>query len=157
MFLFASAAAALGPHHSGASASAAASAGSAGGAGGAVEYIDVASLTQLSKFTGGQSYYYPGFTYSRAHSKLAAELSRNVLRSTGWESVVRIRPSAGLKLKAFYGNFYLRGADLLALPVIDSDKVRLHPLPWPWFVRLFVCVVLCGAVWCCVVLCGDVM
>ncbi len=35
---------------------------------------------------------------------------------------MRVRASKGMKIGAFHGNYYLRGADLLALPTCDADK-----------------------------------
>ncbi len=36
---------------------------------------------------------------------------------------MRIRCSKGLRISAFYGHFFIRSTDLLALPACDSDKV----------------------------------
>lgn len=90
-------------------------------AGGSV-YQDLPSLGALTKYTGGQCYYYPGFTKERDCRKLAAELHRNVTREIAWESVMRIRCSKGLRISSFYGHFFVRSTDLLALPACDADK-----------------------------------
>lgn len=50
------------------------------------------------------------------------ELSHNLERLTGWEAVMRIRCSKGLKISSFHGHFFIRSTDLLALPTIDPDK-----------------------------------
>jgi len=86
------------------------------------QYIDLASLSPLSKFTGGQLYHYPGFDASRDADTFAHDLRRTLLRNTGFEAVMRVRCTKGVKVHAFHGNYYLRGADLLALPNIDCDK-----------------------------------
>ena len=49
---------------------------------------------------------------------------RNLRRETAWEAVMRIRCSKGLRIAAFFGHFFIRSTDLLALPACDSDKVR---------------------------------
>lgn len=36
---------------------------------------------------------------------------------------MRIRCSKGLRINAFYGHFFIRSTDLLALPACDADKV----------------------------------
>ena len=36
---------------------------------------------------------------------------------------MRIRCSKGLRINAFYGHFFIRSTDLLALPACDTDKV----------------------------------
>ena len=90
-------------------------------AGGSV-YQDLPSLGALAKYTGGQCYYYPGFSKDKDSKKLLEELERNVSRETAWESVMRIRCSKGLRISSFYGHFFVRSTDLLALPACDADK-----------------------------------
>ena len=50
--------------------------------------------------------------------------SHNLTRETAWEAVMRIRCSKGLRISAFFGHFFIRSTDLLALPACDVDKVR---------------------------------
>lgn len=90
-------------------------------AGGSV-YQDLPSLGALAKYTGGQCYYYPGFNKDKDARKLNAELERNVTREIAWESVMRIRCSKGLRISSFFGHFFVRSTDLLALPACDADK-----------------------------------
>eukprot|EP00743_Colponemidia_sp_Colp-15_P004729 GILK01005094.1.p1 GENE.GILK01005094.1~~GILK01005094.1.p1 ORF type:complete len:1028 (-),score=137.62 GILK01005094.1:96-2873(-) len=85
-------------------------------------YIDVATIGQLSKLTGGDLYYYPQFMADRDGDKFRSELQHCLSRQTGWEGVFRIRVSRGWKITAFHGHFCVRGSDLLALPNVDSDK-----------------------------------
>ena len=85
-------------------------------------YQDLASVGALPKYTGGQCYYYPGFSKDKDTSKFHAELNRNVTRETAWEAVMRIRCSKGLRISSFYGHFFVRSTDLLALPTCDADK-----------------------------------
>ncbi len=90
-------------------------------AGGSV-YQDLPSLGALAKYTGGQCYYYPGFNKDKDSRKLDAELHRNLTREIAWESVMRIRCSKGLRISSFFGHFFVRSTDLLALPACDADK-----------------------------------
>lgn len=84
--------------------------------------MDLPSLAALPKYTGGSLYYYPAFQPQRDGAKLTAELARNLTRETAWEAVMRIRCSKGLRISAFYGHFFIRSTDLLALPACDADK-----------------------------------
>lgn len=84
---------------------------------------DVASLAALPKYTCGHLYYHPRFIGQRDAPKLRAELHRNLTRPTGWEAVMRIRTSRGLRVSAFHGHFFVRSSDLLALPQVTC------PLP----------------------------
>ena len=85
-------------------------------------YQDLPSIGALPKYTGGQCYYYPGFSKDKDGNKLMAELERNITRETAWEAVMRIRSSKGLRISSFYGHFFVRSTDLLALPACDADK-----------------------------------
>jgi protein transport protein SEC24 len=54
-------------------------------------------LACLPKFTGGQTYYYPGFNAQRPEDaeKFAHEFSHFLQNETGLEAVLRIRASRG--------------------------------------------------------------
>jgi len=83
---------------------------------------DLASLGALPKYTCGQLYYYPGFAAARDGGRLAAELEHNIRRPTGWEAVMRVRCSKGLRISAFHGHFFVRSTDLLALPQVGGGR-----------------------------------
>ena len=89
---------------------------------GANSYLDLATVGQLCKHTTGSVYYYPNFSDVTMGERLSRELQHNLLREQGWEAVMRVRVSRGLRISAFHGHFFIRGTDLLALPNIDSDK-----------------------------------
>ncbi|KAK9811733.1 hypothetical protein WJX72_009241 [[Myrmecia] bisecta] len=86
------------------------------------QYTDLASLGSLPKYTCGQVYYYPGFNAQRDGVKVHNEIVHNLTRTTGWEAVMRIRCSKGLRISNFHGHFFIRSTDLLALPQVDPDK-----------------------------------
>jgi len=87
------------------------------------QYADVASLTPLSKYTNGRVHFYPGFASKQDASKLYGNLVRKLTAPTGFEAVMRVRCTRGLKAIAFYGNYYIRGQDLLTLPNVNPDDV----------------------------------
>lgn len=109
-------------------------------------YVDLATVSTISKYTGAQVYFYPGFSRAATVSlaaganlspygavaaghkgvqmRLRQDLLRVLTRYTGFEAVMRIRTSQGINVNAFYGNFFIRGKDLLALPNVDSDKAH---------------------------------
>ena len=85
-------------------------------------FLDVATLSDLNKLTGGQLYFYPNYNSAAHAKKFTKELTRCLIRTQGWEAVVRVRASKGVRISEYHGNFFMRGSDLLALPGIDSDK-----------------------------------
>lgn len=86
------------------------------------QFQDVATIGFLPKYTGGQIYFYPGFNAARDSDKFGSELMRCLTRETAFEAVMRIRMSKGFRVSSYYGNFFNRASDLLALPNCDSDK-----------------------------------
>jgi len=86
--------------------------------------VDLATLTGISKFSGGQVQHFPG--YHTVHNtpmaaKFEAALRRYLTRKIGFEAVMRIRCTRGLALHTFHGNFFVRSTDLLSLPNINPD------------------------------------
>ena len=51
-----------------------------------------------------------------------AEINRNLTRHTGWEAVMRIRVSRGVRISSFHGHFFVRSSDLLSLPQVASFR-----------------------------------
>uniref|UniRef100_A0A7S1B6V7 Protein transport protein SEC24 n=1 Tax=Corethron hystrix TaxID=216773 RepID=A0A7S1B6V7_9STRA len=86
-------------------------------------YIDAASLGELPRRTAGQLYSYPSFDATTDGPKFVSELRRTLTRETAFEAVMRVRCTKGFKINHFYGNFHIRGTDLLALPNCTSDSV----------------------------------
>lgn len=85
-------------------------------------YTDVATLSVLPQFTSGQTIYYPAYNAEKDAEKFAGDLTHVLTRETGWEAVMRVRATHGVKVSAHYGNLYIRSTDLMALPTVDSDK-----------------------------------
>merc|ERR1719361_1493666 len=87
-------------------------------------YVDLATLSGVSKFSGGQVQHFPG--YHVVHNtpmaaKFESALHRYLTRKIGFEAVMRIRCTRGLSLHTFHGNFFVRSTDLLSLPNINPD------------------------------------
>ncbi|KAK3322103.1 hypothetical protein B0H66DRAFT_574479 [Apodospora peruviana] len=87
-------------------------------------YQDVASLSNLPRYTGGQTWFYPGWNAGRAEDaiKFASEFSDYLSSEIGLEAVLRVRASTGLRMNAFYGNFFNRSSDLCAFPAFPRDQ-----------------------------------
>jgi protein transport protein SEC24 len=86
------------------------------------QYTDVATLGNLPKFTGGATYYYPGFHPVRDGERFKYELGRTLTREMAWEAVARVRVTNGMEITNFFGNYQFRGKDLLSLPNFTADS-----------------------------------
>ncbi|KZZ97042.1 protein transport protein Sec24 [Ascosphaera apis ARSEF 7405] len=88
------------------------------------QYQDVASLSNLPRYTGGQTYYYPGWNAARTEDaiKFAKEFSDYLSSEIGLEAVLRVRATTGLRMNSFYGNFFNRSSDLCAFPAFPRDQ-----------------------------------
>ena len=84
-------------------------------------YCDAATLGLLPRLTGGQMHYYPRFNGQVDGPRMSGDIQHSLKRTVAWEAVMRIRASSGVRVTNFYGNFFIRGNDLLALPNCDED------------------------------------
>lgn len=88
------------------------------------QYQDVASLSNLPRYTGGQTYFYPAWNAARSEDaiKFAGEFSDYLSAEIGLEAVLRVRATTGLRMSTFYGNFFNRSSDLCAFPAFPRDQ-----------------------------------
>jgi protein transport protein SEC24 len=88
------------------------------------QYQDVATLSYVPRYTGGQTYFYPGWNAARSEDaiKFASEFSSYLSAEIGLEAVLRVRATTGLRMSAFYGNFFSRSSDLCAFPAFPRDQ-----------------------------------
>ena len=85
-------------------------------------YLDVATYSELSRYTGGQLYYWPRYTSAEAREALQSTILGVMSRPQCFESVFRVRVSRGVVISDFHGHFSIRGNDLLAIPCVDVEK-----------------------------------
>lgn len=87
-------------------------------------YQDVASLSCLPRYTGGQTHHYPAWSALSTEDavKFARELSEHLSMEIQLEAVMRIRGTSNLRMQMFYGNFFNRSSDLCALPSFPRDQ-----------------------------------
>ncbi|PAV65587.1 hypothetical protein WR25_12286 [Diploscapter pachys] len=89
------------------------------------QYADVATLSDIAKYSTGCIYYFPGFDFVNEDYQLKRFekiLTRYLTRKIGFEAVLRIRCSKGLSLSNFHGNFFVRSTDLLSLANVNPDS-----------------------------------
>lgn len=86
-------------------------------------YIDLATVSGISRFSGGCIHHIPLFKVERELQSglLEKTFKRYLTRKIGFEAVMRIRCTRGLAIHTFHGNFFVRSTDLLSLPNINPD------------------------------------
>lgn len=87
-------------------------------------YQDVATLSSLPRYTAGQTHFYPAWLSAQQEDvvKLSYEIGEHLSQDQGMEAVLRVRASTGVRMNAFYGNFFNRLTDLCAFPCFPRDQ-----------------------------------
>lgn len=88
------------------------------------KYQDVASLSNLLRYTAGQTHFYPSWKSDKEEDvhKLAGEISKHLSMQSALEAVLRVRCSTGFRTSQFYGNFFNRSSDLCSFPFFPRDQ-----------------------------------
>ena len=85
--------------------------------------MDLATLGELAKLTAGSMHSYVNINAAKDGARFEAQLNKSLTQTTAFEVVMRIRFTNGMRITNFYGNFYIGGIDLLALPNCNTDSV----------------------------------
>uniref|UniRef100_A0A0N4Z9T8 VWFA domain-containing protein n=1 Tax=Parastrongyloides trichosuri TaxID=131310 RepID=A0A0N4Z9T8_PARTI len=88
------------------------------------EYVDLATLTDLAKYSSGETHYINPLEQCSAYVKdprFGKILDRYFVRKIGWEAVLRIRCTENVTLHSFYGNHFVRSTDLINMPIVSPD------------------------------------
>lgn len=85
-------------------------------------YLDLASVGAVASITGGTSQIYPNFLVGRDADKFEEDFHRIISRPFGYDCLVRVRCSNGLKVDSYLGNFHMKNATDIRLGVLDSVR-----------------------------------
>lgn len=85
-------------------------------------YIDVATLGCLPSITGGETLMFPNFNAARDGAKFTGNIAKIVSRPFGFNALMRVRCSTGLRITEHFGNFHMKNSTDLELAGIDSEK-----------------------------------
>jgi protein transport protein SEC24 len=85
-------------------------------------YVDVATLGCLSTITGGETVMFPNFNATRDGVKFQGNVAKMVGRPFGFNALMRVRCSAGLRITEHFGNFHMKNSTDLELAGVDSEK-----------------------------------
>ena len=60
-----------------------------------VGFVDVGTIGNLSRQTGGHVYFYPNFNVMKDGEKVQMDLIRNMTRESGYDGLLRVRTGRG--------------------------------------------------------------
>ncbi|XP_078576738.1 protein transport protein Sec24C-like isoform X4 [Branchiostoma floridae x Branchiostoma japonicum] len=98
------------------------------------QYVDVATVSEVCKLTGGQLYKYNFFTLEQTaqhHNPMEAvndgerfiqDLTQDIQRPIVFDAIMRVRTSTGFRPVDFLGNFYMSNTTDVELAAMDCDK-----------------------------------
>ncbi|CAF3809866.1 unnamed protein product [Rotaria magnacalcarata] len=85
-------------------------------------YIDLATISEVCRVSGGQTYKFNYFSIENDGERLLDDLKRNFQRATAFDALMRVRTSTGIRPIDFLGNFYMTNTTEMIFGTIDSDK-----------------------------------
>jgi len=84
-------------------------------------YIDIATLSQVCRLTGGQVYKYTYFQADLDGERFISDLAHNISRPVVFDSIMRIRTSTGVRPTDFFGSFFMANTTDMELASVNSD------------------------------------
>ncbi|XP_058120150.1 protein transport protein Sec24C [Anopheles ziemanni] len=85
-------------------------------------YIDLATIGQVARLTGGEVYKYTYFQADIDGQRLVNDLIKNISRPIAFDAVMRVRTSTGVRPTDFYGHFFMSNTKDMEIASIDCDK-----------------------------------
>uniref|UniRef100_A0A672LJR2 Protein transport protein Sec24C-like n=1 Tax=Sinocyclocheilus grahami TaxID=75366 RepID=A0A672LJR2_SINGR len=86
------------------------------------QYVDVATLGVVPISTGGSIYKYTYFQAPSDQERFLNDLRRDVQKQMGFDAVMRVRTSTGIRATDFFGSFYMSNTTDVELAGLDCDK-----------------------------------
>lgn len=85
-------------------------------------YIDLATIGQVARLTGGEIYKYTYFQADIDGPRVISDLIKNISRPIAFDAVMRVRTSAGIRPTDFCGHFFMSNTTDMDLASITSEK-----------------------------------
>ncbi|XP_038109772.1 protein transport protein Sec24C isoform X1 [Culex quinquefasciatus] len=85
-------------------------------------YIDLATIGQVSRLTGGEIYKYTYFQADIDGQRLVNDLIKNISRPIAFDTVMRVRTSTGIRPTDFFGHFFMSNTTDMEIASVDCDK-----------------------------------
>ncbi|KAI6243881.1 hypothetical protein M3Y99_00054500 [Aphelenchoides fujianensis] len=85
-------------------------------------HVDVASIAPVSRLSGGSVYKYQYFDAQKDGKRFLQDLHRDISRPIGFDVMLRVRTSTGLRPVGYYGSFYMQDVVAVEMGALDCDK-----------------------------------
>ncbi|XP_050311772.1 protein transport protein Sec24C [Anthonomus grandis grandis] len=85
-------------------------------------FIDLATIGQVSRLTGGDIFKYTYFQADIDGDRLINDVIMDISRPVAFDGVMRVRTSTGVRPTDFYGYFFMSNTTDMELAAIDCDK-----------------------------------
>lgn len=85
-------------------------------------YVDIATIGQVCRLTGGEIYKYTYFQADIDGERLISDIINNISRPIAFDAVMRVRTSTGVRATDFYGHYFMSNTTDMELSSIDCDK-----------------------------------
>ncbi|KAF7998595.1 hypothetical protein HCN44_011003 [Aphidius gifuensis] len=85
-------------------------------------YIDIATIGQVCRLSGGEVFKYTYFQADTDGDRLITDIINNISRPIAFDSVMRVRTSTGVRPTDFYGHFYMSNTTDMEIASIDCNK-----------------------------------
>ncbi|XP_035997872.1 LOW QUALITY PROTEIN: protein transport protein Sec24C [Fundulus heteroclitus] len=86
------------------------------------QYVDLATLGVVPVSTGGSIYKYTYFQAQADQERFLNDLRRDVQKPVGFDAVMRVRTSTGIRATDFFGSFFMNNTTDVELAGLDCDK-----------------------------------
>lgn len=85
-------------------------------------YIDLATLGQICRLTGGEIFKYTYFQADIDGHRVVTDVKKNISSQTAFDTVMRVRTSTGIRPTDFYGHFFMSNTTDMEIAAIDANK-----------------------------------
>ncbi|KYQ47183.1 Protein transport protein Sec24C [Trachymyrmex zeteki] len=85
-------------------------------------YVDIATIGQICRLTGGEIYKYTYFQADIDGERLILDIINNISRPIAFDAMMRVRTSTGVRAIDFYGHYFMSNTTDMELGSIDCDK-----------------------------------
>uniref|UniRef100_K1QNY7 Transport protein Sec24C n=1 Tax=Magallana gigas TaxID=29159 RepID=K1QNY7_MAGGI len=85
-------------------------------------YVDVATISEVCRLTGGNLYKYSYFQADLDGERFLEDLKYNVMNQSAFDAILRVRASTGIRAVDFLGNFYMSNTTDVEMAAVDREQ-----------------------------------